>query len=105
MNNQPISCSTNMCLYLKYESHCSVHEVLHIRPILRDCPCKQCVIRPICKKRCKNRVGYMEYLVEHLYEESKARTLIRLGRELSIETAEPILLRADHSTYDITLRK
>jgi hypothetical protein len=82
-----------------------MHDVLHHRPILKDCPCKECIVRPVCDKKCEIRKLYACYIIEHLYEESKANHIKKLGENKNIEDDfENIVIVHDPSTYDITLR-
>lgn len=105
MNEINNFCDQDMCLHILHVKYCPVYNVLHSRPILRNCPCQECIVRPICTKKCKTRKQYTNYLIEHLYEESKANHINKLGKNPKIEQDfENIVIKQDPSTYDITLR-
>ena len=98
-------CDIDMCKHIVNITYCPVYNVLHSRPILRNCPCQECIVRPVCNKKCTIRKEYTSYLITHLYEESKAKHIITLGKNKNIEQDfENIVIVQDPNTYDITLR-
>lgn len=72
INKLPITCSGYKCLFLRHYNHydgpCSVANYLFYNkgPKLDPCPCEFCILRPMCKRRCKERREYIRYLINHL---------------------------------------
>lgn len=65
MNN----CITNKCKVLDYEGECAVYSEIDKKHIANNCPCLNCIVRPVCNVMCNDRREYALNLLTPPYKD------------------------------------